>query len=340
MVIIPTQETRRACPKGKAVSSQLWPRHQEDPACRALHRQGVETRLLIDALGLTNHQDMPSLRSEFSHPDVSVALTALSYGYAGLTKIQLLSAFKMMLATDNPDVEYQTWVDQNPAVPPSLHELSGINLKDLVQFDRDVVPSFSRNHATINFYLAQVVYPSAAKEFPHKLATSGCDLAAEKMRVTTGFSGTNDRRYLLPTSIEQHDPVGQSSTNAQVLMYLLQPENNNYGCMARRGGGVMTSEEFLEVLVSQTPQIRVLLDVRNSTLPSPSRSDRLQVGAQMLSLTNVQLMNRWLSLKPEGVSAAIFVNDKDELCVLAEDGVVELFDSSPYKHQVRTRQYS
>jgi hypothetical protein len=74
-------------------------------------------------------------------------------------------------------------------------------------------------------------------------------------------SGTNDRRYLLPLDIFQDDPVGQSSTNALVLMYLLQPENDHYSCMLGPDGNPMSSQRFLEVLVAQTPQIRVLLDV-------------------------------------------------------------------------------
>jgi hypothetical protein len=48
----------------------------------------------------------------------------------------------------------------------------------------------------------------------------------DKKNVTTGFSGTNDNRYLLPTSITQEDPNFVLGTNALVLQYLLRPEND------------------------------------------------------------------------------------------------------------------
>jgi hypothetical protein len=52
----------------------------------------------------------------------------------------------------------------------------------------------------------------------------------------------------------------------------------------------------------------------------------------MLDLKNIELVDQWLNLCPDGVSAAVFVNDRDELCVRA-DGIIELFDTSPFKHQ-------
>jgi hypothetical protein len=53
----------------------------------------------------------------------------------------------------------------------------------------------------------------------------------------------------------------------------------------------------------------------------------------MLDLKNVELVSRWLQLRPEGVSAAVFVNDRDELSVYTADGTIELLDTSPFKHQ-------
>ncbi|KAI0289428.1 hypothetical protein B0F90DRAFT_1793926, partial [Multifurca ochricompacta] len=60
-------------------------------------------------------------------------------------------------------------------------------------------PLLSRNVRAVDFYLSQVVFPRAAKEFPSKLSTSAWDLVEDKTNLTTGFSGTNDNRYLLPT---------------------------------------------------------------------------------------------------------------------------------------------
>lgn len=171
---------------------------------------------------------------------------------------------------------------------------------------------------SVSLLIPLAVFPKEAKEFPAKLQTSGWDLAATKTHVTTGFSGTNDNRYLLPTSIVQDDPLHQLSTNALVLMYLLRPENDAYVCTQKAADNhACSAKQFLKLLVQQTPEVRVLLDV----------------GAQMLELQNQALVAHWLELRPD-VAAAIFFSEADELAVLTQDGAVESFISSPYKQQL------
>jgi hypothetical protein len=259
---------------------------------------------------------MPSPRAEFSHPDVAIALTAMAYYAGGLTEEQLLLSFNALFHTDDPMIEYSSWVEQDPALPQQLRRLNGINTKDIRQFHDQVYPAFSHNRATVDFFLAQLVFPKEAREFPYKLSTSGWDLAPDnKTHVTTGFSGTNDRRHLLPASIEQRELNQQSGTSASVLQALLRPENNHYRCMVTNTGRPLGTCSFLDQLVQEDPQIRVLLDV----------------GAQMLELQNQELVAYWLSLRPKGVSAAIFFNERDELTVLSEDGTVQPFESSSYQ---------
>ncbi|KAH9035654.1 hypothetical protein EDB85DRAFT_2073374 [Lactarius pseudohatsudake] len=185
-------------------------------------------------------KDVPSLRAEFGHPDVAITLTCLSYYYGGLTKEQL----------DNPNMEYDQWVKSGEDIPDWLQQINGVNTDDNTQVDEHLVPLYSRNTRVIDFYLSQVVFPRAAKEFPHKLSTSAWDLVEDKSNVTTGFSGTNDNRYLLPTSITQEDPVSQLSTNALVLQYLLQPENSHYECTEE-----LQNEELVRHWLSLTPHI-------------------------------------------------------------------------------------
>ena len=260
---------------------------------------------------------MPSLRAEFGHPDVAIALTCLSYYYGGLTKEQVLQCFDLLTKMDNPDMEYDQWVEFGVGVPSSLGQVNGINTKDDTQVDEHLVPIFSRNTRVVDFYLSQVVFPRAAKEFPSKLSTSAWDLVEDKSNVTTGFSGTNDNRFLLPTSITQEDPVSQLSTNALVLQYLLQPENNHYECTESINGERESAMSFLRRLTRHEPEIRVLLDV----------------GAQMLELQNQELARHWLSLKPH-ISAAIFFNESDHLTVLTQDGTIEPLISSPFNRQL------
>ena len=132
-----------------------------------------------------------------------------------------------------------------------------------------------------------------------------------------GFSGTNDGQYLFPLYITQRDPDHQRGTNARVLAYLLQPENGHYMCMTHENGERRSTREFLELLVSERPEIRVLLDI----------------GAQMLELRNCQLVQAWLDLNPVA-SAAIYFNEDDELTVLTRDGNTQLLRSSPFAQQL------
>ena len=132
-----------------------------------------------------------------------------------------------------------------------------------------------------------------------------------------GFSGTNDGKYLLPLDITQHDPRHQHGTNAKVLAYLLQPENNYYMCTTRKGGVRRPTREFLRILAQQKPAIRVILDV----------------GAQMLDLQNRELAAAWLDVSPDS-SAAIYFSEDDELTVLTRDGGTQLLLSSPFAQQL------
>ncbi|EGN92655.1 hypothetical protein SERLA73DRAFT_65475 [Serpula lacrymans var. lacrymans S7.3] len=183
-------------------------------------------------------KDVPAPRAEFGHADVAIALTCLSYYYGGLSERQLDICFELLQKSDNPDLEYETWVHEYGLddIPEYLRHLSGVNTRSTEQRKKYLVPLFRYNQAIIDYYLANVVFPAQAKEFPRKLATSGWDIAERKVHVMTGFSGTNDNRYLLPTSITQHDPPHQLSTNAKVLNYLLQDENNHYLCISGAAG--------------------------------------------------------------------------------------------------------
>ena len=137
-------------------------------------------------------------------------------------------------------------------------------------------------------------------------------------RPSQGFSGTNDGRYLLPTSITQHDPDHQRGTNAKVLAYLLQPENNAYVEIPLKNGGRSgTARQFLELVMAQEREIRVVLDV----------------GAQVLELTNREFAAAWLELKSDA-KAAIYFNKDDELSVLTREGIVQLLLESPFAQRL------
>jgi hypothetical protein len=230
-----------------------------------------------------------------------------------LTKEQVLSCFELLAKVDNPEMEYDYWIKLDQDLPAVLRRLKGVNVEDKKQVDEFLVPLFSTNQRVVDFYLSQAVFPQAAREFPSKLPTSTWDLVEEKTNITTGFSGTNDSRYLFPTSITQEDSEFVLGTNALVLQLLLRPENDYYECTEGEDGERESATAFLKRLVKQDPEIRVLLDV----------------GAQMLELRNKELAQHWLSLRPD-VSAAIFFDDSDHLTVITQDGTMEPFISSPF----------
>ena len=88
-------------------------------------------------------------------------------------------------------------------------------------------------------------------------------------------------------------------------------------CMTGENGERRATCEFLEILVDQKPEIRVLLDV----------------GAQMLDLENYELAKAWLAISPN-TSAAIYFNEDDERMVLTRDGSTHLLISSPFAQQL------
>ncbi|KAF8166619.1 hypothetical protein K438DRAFT_1857045 [Mycena galopus ATCC 62051] len=260
-------------------------------------------------------KDSPALRAEFGHPDMIIVLTCLSYYYGGLTDAQLDTSFKLLLNSDNPDGQYEFWVQGINNLPVTLTNLRGLNLDDFEQKTGDVFPLLRFNKAVIDFYLSECVFPKEAREFPYKLTTNAWDLARTRPRLTTGFSGTNDNKYLLPLSIEQRDQDSQQHTNAQVLQYVLQKENRQVICSNSEG-----ARGLLGRVVQQKPPVMVLLDV----------------GAQVLELQNDEVAREWLKLdtRSEVEAAVYFDPSTDEIRVVSRDGRVQPFTSSLYKKQL------
>lgn len=131
-------------------------------------------------------KDVPAQRAEFGHPDVAIILTCLSYYYGGLNEEQLRVSLEILLKQEDPSLDYGLWIRGCPDVPEDLLTWSGINIKSSEQWQKSLLPLFSRNKATVDFYLSRVVFPREAKEFPLKLSSSGWDLAEQRERLLTG----------------------------------------------------------------------------------------------------------------------------------------------------------
>lgn len=268
-------------------------------------------------------KDSPSPRSEFSHPDVVIALTLLSHYYGGLSSTDMFAAFDHLLKSNQPEVEYQDWVDSAPGLPSAFRQLTGVNLKDSVQCTQEIFPTLQYSKGAIDYFLSHIVFPKHMKEFPQKLSASGWDIARKKQHPTTGFSGTNDSRHVLPLDMEQLDLPEQEHTNALVLEYLLQPENSVNLLPGRQETvGRSDAEVLLETVTSLDPPVRVILDV----------------GAAILELDNREVAQEWLRLVPESttpeIQAVVFVNDSDDITVVDRKGVVEPLQTSPFAKQL------
>ncbi|KAF7929086.1 hypothetical protein BELL_0370g00080 [Botrytis elliptica] len=261
-------------------------------------------------------KDVPAAAAEFSHPEMTILLTCLSYYYEGLSKSQAIRCFRELLRSDNSQGEYEKWTRDCSNIETEFKQLSGVNLDNLHQWSEHVYAHLRRSKEMIDFYLNHLVFPKEMKEFPKKLSSSGWDIARIKNHPLTGFSGTNDSKYILPLSIQQRDLEEQLSTNAEVLACLLQSEN--------KFDSTVKSEDFnaeilLNLAVTSKPTIRVILDV----------------GAQVLELKNEEVASRWLAKLPvTEVHAAVFFDSSDELCVLNRDGVTEPLTISPFAKQM------
>ncbi|KAF2835464.1 hypothetical protein M501DRAFT_432682 [Patellaria atrata CBS 101060] len=265
-------------------------------------------------------KDNPTPRSEFSHPDVIIVLTSLSYYYGGIDDDDLFLAFSHLLKSDQADIEFQAWVKDAPSLPPAFRQLVGISLKDRSQCIKQVFPPLRYAKSVIDYFLGHIVFPKEMKEFPHKLSASGWDIGRIKSHPTTGFSGTNDARQVLPLFVRQLDLPEQNHTNALVLEHLLQPENS-IALMPPSGGTIDSEAELLlDMVKTMNPPPQVILDV----------------GAQIIELSNLGVAIQWLKRMPdhEKVQAVVFFDNKDELTVLNRKGQIEPLQTSSFAKQL------
>ncbi|KAI1744920.1 hypothetical protein F4680DRAFT_455891 [Xylaria scruposa] len=265
-------------------------------------------------------KDSPTPRSEFSHPDVVIVLTQLSYYYGGLSNQEIDWTFRHLLNSDQADSEFRVWVRETNKLSDEFKQLSGINLDDRAICEEEIFPHFRFSRCAINYYLSKNVFPKEMKEFQYKLSASGWDIGKLKTLPLTGFSGTNDSRAVLPLSVNQLDLPEQQHTNALVLEYLLQPENSVALYPSSIEGEVSDAKTLLDMVIGMDPPVRVILDV----------------GAQILELDNLEVAREWLSSfhESESTEAVVFFDKHDELSVVDREGRIEPLQVSPYMNQL------
>ncbi|KIW06394.1 uncharacterized protein PV09_02847 [Verruconis gallopava] len=239
---------------------------------------------------------IPSEQSEFGHPEVAILLTCLAFYNSGLSLSQLKESLGYILKSDDPAFEYDRWTIDSASLPEPLRHWNVINVDDHGQME-ELWQHVRFNTTVINHYMNVFVFPLHAKQFSVKLQLSAWDLplkSAENEHLcakTTGFSGTNDNRRLLPLNIEQDDLPSLHQTNAEVLTYLLQKRNRRY-ILAADNRGRFNEEKLLEKL--NELKIRILIDA----------------GAYILEMDNQSVAKMWLTKDPQA-SAAVYFGSGD-----------------------------
>lgn len=258
---------------------------------------------------------VPSESAEWGHPDVCILFTILSFYYSGLSVEQVRQTLDNVIKSDDPASIYEAWISGILTVPDSMRDIFSVNPEDAVQI-RELSVHLRFETQIIDYFLNTFVFPRHAKQFHRKLQASGWDLPLftinrEQKALTTGFSGTNDNRDMLPLNIKQHDLPSLAHTNAEVLTYLLQPRNMGYTLAAHEDGRRFTEVELLDWLSKQ--RIRILIDA----------------GAQVLELDNRGLVQQWLQVDPKAPAAVYFDASNKAMVIYRNDCHVPLV-ASPF----------
>ncbi|OTA08196.1 hypothetical protein A9Z42_0091570 [Trichoderma parareesei] len=237
---------------------------------------------------------VPSDLSEYGHPDVAIVLTCLSFYYAGLSYEQLRQGLQRVLTSEDAALEYERWISES-TLPLALQSWNLINVEDEIQM-QVLWRHLAKSRVVTNHFMNNFVFPIHARQFAVKLQASSWDVPLKSSRVipgarTTGFSGTNDNRYMLPMTIQQVDLPGLLQTNAEVLSYLLQPRNREYAVLTDRNGQRLGEYKMLQRLHSQG--IKILIDA----------------GAYILETGNRALAQMWFSIDLKAQSAIYFRED-------------------------------
>lgn len=261
---------------------------------------------------------VPAPSAEFGHPDVAVALTCMSYYYAGLSNHQIRQAFELLQKFDDPSLEYSLWIKRCVDLPDHLCSWHAINLEDDQQCYGELFPALRYSKKMADFFMSNIVFPKEGKEFDEKLSTSGWDLVTKKgLHVTTGFSGTNDNRFLLPLSIFQRDLPELQHTSGKVLDYVLREENLRYHCARDDQGRQLSAAGLISYFHRLDSTIRVFIDV----------------GAQVLDFTNYDFIKKWMEVACD-VDAGIFFDEDDNVMVLTRDLKLEKLAVSSFQNRM------
>ncbi|KAH8727578.1 hypothetical protein GQ44DRAFT_738235 [Phaeosphaeriaceae sp. PMI808] len=109
----------------------------------------------------------------FSHPDVTILLSFMSYYCGGLTNTQLFDPFAHFMKLDQLTINYEEWVRTAALdLSSAFCHLSGINIQDQHHCRAEVFPYLRYSRKAIDYYLSHLAFPKAMRQFPEKLSES------------------------------------------------------------------------------------------------------------------------------------------------------------------------
>ena len=208
----------------------LMKRHRVDYGVRRNH--GGRKKLMAVPFRAC---ETPALRSEFGHPDCATMFTCLSYYYDGLNSEQVQEAFRTLwlLGDSSQTSIYQDWFKvyaENPRQADLddlnlLNDVTKIDLSNTIMIEL-LFKFFSKNMKTINFWLNNCVFHVETTQFPYRLEATAWDIASNSANQVAGFSGTNDDRLIMPSSLDWVEQTDLSliGTDGKMLHLLQKAE--------------------------------------------------------------------------------------------------------------------
>ncbi|KAK2040736.1 hypothetical protein LZ31DRAFT_603645 [Colletotrichum somersetense] len=284
---------------------------------------------LRDPIAVPYHaKGVPSEQSEWGHPDVAILFTCLAFYYDGISIAQLTQSLEHLLKSDDPSSEYDKWILTSDDFPDSLRAWNSINVDDSLQLE-GIWRALRYNVVAIDYFMNNFVFPQHAKQFKVKLQSNGWDIplfsfdgtdqslagiasdTSFPSALTTGFSGTNDNRTMLPLTIKQEDLPGLSHTNAEVLTYLLHARSRACQKIVGPHGARASESDLLHEL--KLRDIKILIDA----------------GAQILEMDNQSLAKQWLTID-QTAPAALFFDKSNKPTIVQRSGRITPLLGSPY----------
>lgn len=224
--------------------------------------------------------DTPKDSSEFSHPDMAILYTVLSYLHSGLSLSQFQDSLNL-LEGQGPTAKRQVFQGWTDSVK------NDVDCADLKKFDNiaKIDPSNRIQVSLMHKYLGNAmlviiywmnhfVFPHETHQFSKKRATSAWNLVDKN---SIGFSGTDDTKLMLPLAVKQRPAKTRSlrGTNGLMIDLILQCTDSKIQLLED-----VNSSSVLNLCAKLT--VDALIDVGGAMAGTTNR----QVASEMALKTN------------------------------------------------------